>query len=311
MSNEMLVTASHDAGRRVAGREVQLLVHRREEVGDVAVLDHHALRAAGRARREDDVGEVGCSSSVGHRRRDRCGGRRTCRARSPSRHAVAPSRRSREWVSTTSAWESSSIIADAHRRVAGSIGTYAAAGLEDPEQADHHLDRALDEHARPSSRARRRARAGGRRRRWPARRARGTSACWARKTSAMASGVRSTCASNSWWTHAVGRVRRAPCRVPRLHRRQPRPPARAAARRRGSSGVIDDRRQHVGEQLAAPGRMAVGVEPAAVVGQLEVDLRVEVGEQRQREVRLVVEVEVARLERAARAPSGGCPGAAR
>ncbi len=55
MSNEMLVTASHVPGESVSGCEPP--VHAGEEVGRVAVADHHPLGAAGGAGRIDDVGQ--------------------------------------------------------------------------------------------------------------------------------------------------------------------------------------------------------------------------------------------------------------
>ena len=68
MSNASVVTASRTSSAARPGADR----HRLEEVHDVAVLDHHALGATGRARRVDDVREIVRAS--GHTGVDRRGG---------------------------------------------------------------------------------------------------------------------------------------------------------------------------------------------------------------------------------------------
>ena len=104
--------------------------------------------------------------------------------------------------------------------------------------------------------------------------------------------------------HAHFRRERTTCAgVPLLHRRLLRS---GHPRENGNRivGAIDDRGEHLDQQVPRPVHPSFGVAPR-VVRELEVDLRVEVGEQREREVGLVLEVEVAGGERAAERSQSG------
>ncbi len=184
---------------------------------------------------------------------------------------------------------------DAHGRVGGVHRHVRRACLEDPEQPDHHLHRSLDEDADHRV---------------------GPGAELAQVSSDGVGPLVQLAVGQPVGPVDEGddvgravdlgleqlvdararRVLTGGGRVPRLHHNQLGGGHARQGLADGRVGVIDDRREHLDQQVTEPLDRCRG-EAAAVVRQLEVGLRVEVGEQCQREVGLVVEVEVARRER--------------
>ena len=138
MSNDRLVTASHTPG----GSWSMTSVHGGEEVGHLAVLEHHALGQAGRARRVDEVGEVGRVVV------DAVAG--------PAVVAVAAAAgsmtvmlgpaeldgRARRWRAATAMPASSTMNAEALDRVGRVERQVGGAEVERGEHADDHVDAA-------------------------------------------------------------------------------------------------------------------------------------------------------------------------
>ena len=143
MSKDRLVTASQaDAGPCGDPR-----VHAGEEVHDVAMLDHHALGLAGRARGVDDVGEMvgrDAARDDGRTRRDALVAVELVDEDDlgPARRQVA---RVGGCVETTTRARESSIMYAIRSAGIGRIERHVgAAGLQDGEHGDDQLDRAVE-----------------------------------------------------------------------------------------------------------------------------------------------------------------------